>query len=105
MTDTNYRGRVPALALQRNVSEERIAVRALTTNQQRPGHVSDTAARWARRSQVRVTLGLGFGDAAGSPIAVDFHRSRTYSLPPHGEGALLPRPYPDAIFPPHPSPL
>ncbi len=42
MTDANCRGRVPALALQRNVSEERIAVRALTINQQRPGHVSDT---------------------------------------------------------------
>ncbi len=39
----NNRFRVPApLALQRHVSEEGIAVRALPTNQQRPGHIGNS---------------------------------------------------------------
>ncbi len=31
---------------------------------------------WARRSQMGVTLSLGFGDAPGAPVQIDFHHAR-----------------------------
>src|SRR6266498_2733214 len=74
LTDTYRRGGIPApLALQRNVPEECIAVRALPPDQQRPRHVSDTSARWARRSQMGVALSLRFRDRLGPPAGIEFH--------------------------------
>jgi hypothetical protein len=68
----NHGGRVTApLASQWNVSEGLIAVRALATDQERPGHVSDPAAFRAGRSQMRVALCLGNGPA--SPKRINFH--------------------------------
>ena|SRR6266511_2497042 len=73
LTDTYRRGGIPApLALQRNVPEECIAVRALPPDQQRPRHVSDTSARWARRSQMGVALSLRFRDRLGPPAGIEF---------------------------------
>ena len=55
-------GVAAALALQGNVAEEGVAVRALPTQQQRPWDIGNTSAFWARRSQVRVALALGLTD-------------------------------------------
>jgi hypothetical protein len=61
----NHGGRVTApVASQWNVSEERIAVRALATDQERPGHVSDPATLRAGRSRMRVALALRLGSIA-----------------------------------------
>jgi hypothetical protein len=70
----NHWGRVTAaVASQWNVTEERIAVRALATDQEWPGHVSDPAAFRAGRSQMRVALALCLGDGPASPKRINFH--------------------------------
>jgi hypothetical protein len=74
MPHANDRGRVPApSAFEGDISEERVTGCAFTTNQQRPRHGSDTAARWAGPPEMRIALSLGLGNGPGSPIAVDFH--------------------------------
>ena len=60
----NQRFGVPALlAPERNVSKERYCGAG-----QRYGRMKGS------RSQVRVALSLGFGDGAGEPVGIGFHR-------------------------------
>jgi hypothetical protein len=71
----NHGGRVTAsVASQWNVSEERIAIRTLATDQEWPGHVSHPAAFRAGRSQMRVALALRLGDGPASPKRINFHK-------------------------------
>jgi hypothetical protein len=59
----NHRGRISAsLAFERDVSEERLAVRALPPYQQRPWDIGNASASWAGRPEVRVALFLRFID-------------------------------------------
>ncbi len=60
-------GVAAALALQGYVAEERVAVRALPTQQQRPRHIGNTSAFWTGRSQVRVAFALRLTDCPGAP--------------------------------------
>jgi len=61
---TDHRYRSPtSLASQRNIPQERLAGGAPPPYQQRPRDIGDTSTTRAGRSQMRVTLGLGFGDA------------------------------------------
>jgi hypothetical protein len=75
----NHRGRIPtSLAPQGNVAEEGLAVRALPPQQQRPRHIGNASAFWARRSQVRVALTLRLTHCRDAPLGIDFHRARDH---------------------------
>jgi hypothetical protein len=87
LTDTYRRGGIPAsLASQRNIPQQRLAGGAPPPYQQRPRDIGNPPTTRAGGSQVRVTLSLGFGDRAGAPVQIDFHRGGSLHRDARGQG-------------------
>jgi hypothetical protein len=85
--DTRSPVAAPLASLQGNVPEECIAVRAPPPINRAMGH-RRCVHNPGRSVSVRVTLGLGFGDAVGSSVQIDFHRGGSFTTGRKDTGSL-----------------